>query len=214
MFSGARDLLGHVSLYVGLQKLIGADKLRYRCIDTLALSDGDVVIDVGCGPAYYFDRLPRVKYYGFDTSEVYIQHATARYGAYGTFRSKVFDEADLASMPRANAILLFGLLHHLSDADSVKLLRLLARALAPGGQVVALDTVFDPSQGRVSRWMSEHDRGQFVRSGSEFTHLATMAFRDIEAEILSGLTRVPASYWLMRMRIPIEGSPRGCDESP
>src|SRR5439155_16991053 len=62
MLAAAKNLLGHVPLYVALQRALGADRLRYRCLDELALSDGDTVIDVGCGPAYYFNRLPKVRY--------------------------------------------------------------------------------------------------------------------------------------------------------
>ena len=58
MLGAVKGLLGHVPLYVALQRGIGADRLRYRCLDELDLQPGQVVLDVGCGPAYYFDRLP------------------------------------------------------------------------------------------------------------------------------------------------------------
>jgi len=62
MFPG----LGVLSLpnaYIAVQRALGADRLRYICIDELRLTPGDVVLDVGCGPAYYLHKLPPgVKY--------------------------------------------------------------------------------------------------------------------------------------------------------
>ncbi|MGI5214171.1 class I SAM-dependent methyltransferase [Plantactinospora sp. CA-290183] len=206
MLSAVKGLLGHVSLYVALQRGLGADRLRYRCLDELALSDGDTVIDVGCGPAYYFERLPRVSYFGFDTSARYIAHARKRWGDRAEFRCEVFGEEHLGQIPPADAVLLLGLLHHLSDADSRHLLKVAGRALAPGGRVIAVDTCFEPRQGRISRWMSENDRGEHVRTPEGFVALARESFADVDGEIIDDATRVPSSFWLMRMRDPVLAS--------
>lgn len=204
MLAALKGLLGHVPLYVALQRGLGADRLRYRCLDELALADGDTVIDVGCGPAYYFERLPRVRYHGFDTSERYIDYARERWGSdRAQFRCEVFGEQHLAEIPPADAVLLLGLLHHLSDDDSRQLLRVAGKALAPGGRVIAVDTCFEPRQGRVSRWMSENDRGEYVRSPEGFVELAREAFGDVDGEIIDDATRIPSSFWLMRMRQPV-----------
>jgi SAM-dependent methyltransferase len=199
-----KALLGNVALYVGLQKALGADRLRHRCLDELALRDGDTVIDVGCGPAYYFDRLPKVTYVGFDTSERYIAHARRRYGSdRATFHAEVFGERHLDRIPPADAVLLLGLLHHLSDDESRHLLRTAGKALAPGGRVIAVDTCYEPGQGRVSRWMSDNDRGEHVRTPEGFVALAREAFGEVDGEVVDDATRVPSSFWLMRMRAPV-----------
>ncbi|WP_422773868.1 class I SAM-dependent methyltransferase [Plantactinospora sp. WMMC1484] len=204
MLAGLKSLLGHVPLYVALQRGLGADRLRYRCLEELALADGDTVIDVGCGPAYYFERLPRVRYFGFDTSPRYIEYAQRRWGGdRAEFRCEVFGEQHLATIPPADAVLLLGLLHHLSDSDSRHLLRVAGRALAPGGRVIAVDTCFEPRQGAVSRWMSKNDRGEHVRTPEGFVALAREAFTDVDGEIIDDVTRIPSSFWLMRMRAPV-----------
>jgi SAM-dependent methyltransferase len=203
MLAAAKSLLGHVPLYVALQRGLGADRLRYRCLDELALADGDTVIDVGCGPAYYFERLPRVRYFGFDTDPGYIDYAKKRWGDRADFRAEVFGEQHLAELPPADAVLLLGLLHHLSDEDSRHLLRVAAKALAPAGRVIAVDTCFEPRQGRISRWMSENDRGEHVREPAGFVALAREAFEDVDGEVIDDATRIPSSFWLMRMRKPI-----------
>jgi SAM-dependent methyltransferase len=198
-----KDLLSNVPLYLGLQRLVGADLLRYRCIEELSITPGDVVIDIGCGPAYYFDRLPQpITYHGFDTDEGYVAWATKRWGSRGTFHQGIFDDAAAASLPKPNAVMLLGLLHHLSDQESRALLALSSRILAPGGRVVSVDTCFEPNQGRLSRWMSENDRGEYVREPQGFADLANVEFGDVTGEVVSAQRRIPGAYWLMRMRSP------------
>jgi SAM-dependent methyltransferase len=212
MLTAVKTLLGHVPLYVALQRGLGADRLRYRCLDELGLADGDTVIDVGCGPAYYFERLPRVRYHGFDTSPRYIDWARRRWGDRAEFHCEVFGEEHLDRIPPADAVLLLGLLHHLPDADSRHLLRVAARALAPGGRVIAVDTCYEPGQGRISRWMSDNDRGEHVREPRGFVELARESFAQVDGEVIDDATRVPSSFWLMRMRdplVPAEPTPAG-----
>jgi SAM-dependent methyltransferase len=206
---GIKDLLAFVPIYVALQRSLGAHRLRYRCIEELALQPGDCVLDVGCGPAYYVGRLPQgVRYYGFDTSARYIEYARRRFGgANAEFRCEVFSERHLAELPPVKAVMLLGLLHHMSDDDSRRILSLTGRALAPGGRVISVDTCFEPAQGRLSRWMSENDRGEFVRTPEQYVWLARRSFGEVDGQVVSGATRIPSSFWMMRMRSPAVGDP-------
>jgi SAM-dependent methyltransferase len=203
MLKQAKSFLAQPPVYIALQKAIGADRLRYRTIDRLELKPGQAVLDVGCGPAYYLDRLPDVKYYGFDTDPGYIAWAKERWGERGEFECAIFGDEQVDRLPKFDAIMLLGLIHHLSDDDSRNLLRLATRALAVGGRVVSVDTVFEPAQGRVSHWMSANDRGEYVRTPEGFNALAGEYFGEVEGEVVNDATRIPASYWLMRMSAPL-----------
>ena len=99
--------------------------------------------------------------------------------------------------------MLLGLLHHMSDDECRQLLHLVGRALAPGGRVIGVDTCFEPSQGRISRWMSENDRGEHVRTPEEFVALARESFGDVHGHAVTDATRIPSSFWMMRMRTPV-----------
>ena len=195
-------LLGNVGLYIAVQKGIGADRIRYRCLDEVELKPGDRVLDVGCGPAYYFNRLPEVKYVGFDTSEPYIAYARRRFGKRGDFRCGVLADEHLSELGQFDAVLLFGLLHHLDDAHCAALLDLTARLLAPGGRVVSCDTTVHEGQRRVSRWMSENDRGEHVRQPKSYDSLARAHFGELETTMLDTLSRLPTSIYMMRMTAP------------
>lgn len=196
-------LLGNAALYVAVQKGIGADRIRHRCLEEAALKPGERVLDVGCGPAYYLDRLPAVSYVGFDTSAAYLAHARRRHAGRGDFRRGIVTAERLRELGEFDAVLLFGLLHHLDDPECGTLLDLCASALAPGGRVVSCDPVVHKGQSRVSRWMSEHDRGGYVRAPEAYEHLAAARFGELETSLLDTLSRVPASHYLMRMAGPL-----------
>ena len=206
MLARLRQTLDNVGLYIALQKGIGADRIRYRCLDEAELKPGDRVLDVGCGPAYYFDWLPEVEYVGFDTSERYVAYARRRYGERGDFRCEILTAEHLSKLGQFDAVLLLGLLHHLDDADSASLLDLSAKALAPGGRVVSCDTTVHEGQRRVSRWMSENDRGGYVRRPESYDSLARARFGELETHLLYDLTRVPTSIYMMRMAAPLDTS--------
>ncbi|WP_460806706.1 hypothetical protein [Micromonospora zhanjiangensis] len=102
-----------------------------------------------------------------------------------------------------NAVMMVGLLHHLSDREAEDLLELAARALAPEGTVVSVDNCFEPEQGRVARWMSAHDRGQHVREPESLVALAQKVFKTVDGTVIRGITRIPYSFWMMRMGNPL-----------
>jgi SAM-dependent methyltransferase len=203
MITHLRQTLDHVGLYITLQKGIGADRIRYRCLDEAELKPGDRVLDVGCGPAYYVDRLPKVDYVGFDTCEPYVAYARRHYGARGDFRCGMLTADHLSELGQFDAVLLFGLLHHLDDAQCAVLLDISARGLAPGGRVVSCDPTLHQGQHRVSRWMSENDRGEHVRRQESYDGLARASFGDLKTCVLDTLSRVPTSHYMMRMAEPL-----------
>jgi SAM-dependent methyltransferase len=207
-----KSLLGHVPLYVALQRGIGADRLRYRCLEELDLQPGHVVVDVGCGPAYYFNRLPGgIRYFGFDTSSRYIDYARRRFGDRGDFRTEIFGAEHVRELPPVDAVMLLGLLHHLSDQQARDLLGLAGRALAPGGRIISVDTCFEPNQGRISHWMSANDRGEFVRKPAGFVAIAEEFFADVDGEVVDDATRIPSSHWMMRMAKPHQSASNAGD---
>ena len=209
VLDGLRRLLGNVHLYIGLQRGLGTDRVRYWCLDEAGLEPGHAVLDVGCGPAYYLDRLPPgVTYHGFDTNEPYLAYARSRFGDRGEFHRGRFTRDCLANLPAFDVVLLFGLLHHLSDDDCTALLDVTSRGLAPGGRLISVDPCTHPGQGRVSRWLAVNDRGEFVRAPEAFDALARRSFAEVDSEIRGDLMRVPYSQYVMRMSRPIAGAAR------
>ncbi|WP_371666999.1 methyltransferase domain-containing protein [Streptomyces sp. NBC_00289] len=188
--------------YIAFQRAVGADRLRYLCMDRLALKPGDRVLDIGCGPGYYLDRLPAgVRYDGYDTSGRYIAYARRRHWGSGiAFHHRSYHADASSGRGQFTAVILMGILHHLPDEECRELLGQVSEALTDGGCVVSVDTCFSPGQGIVSRWMSENDRGSFVRTSESLLSLAGDVFLDVSGDVLDGVTRIPGSYLTMCMR--------------
>jgi SAM-dependent methyltransferase len=148
-----------------------------------------------------------VEYVGFDTSERYVAHARRRYGERGDFHCEILTAEHLGKLGQFDAVLLLGLLHHLDDAACATLLDLAARALAPGGRVISCDATLHEGQRRLSRWMSENDRGGHVRRPESYDSLARARFGELETHLIDNLTWVPTSTYLMRMAAPLSRRP-------
>lgn len=197
--SGLRGALSHPGVYGAFQDLLGARRARaWICADYLRMHGGEVVVDVGCGPAHVMDELPRaIEYHGFDLSPAYIAAARAHYGDRGSFHCA--DVCDLAATPLPPCDLAFaiGLLHHMDDGAARALLLRLHERLAPGGRLVTVDPAYWPAQSRIARWIIGRDRGQHVRTGPAYRALADGVFARVELSRRDDLLRIPYSHAIL-----------------
>ncbi|MEO5729771.1 MAG: class I SAM-dependent methyltransferase [Byssovorax sp.] len=199
----ALSILGHPAAYILSQRAVGAHLARDMALEALEPTVGQRVLDIGCGPAYYFDRLPRCDYFGFDTDAAYIADAQRRFGDRARFFAEPYTEDRRKTLPPIDRIMLMGLLHHLDDAACEGLLDLVARSLAPRGRVVTLDTVLFEGQSALARLLAKNDRGDFIRYPEGFLALARRRFASVEHRILGGDTwRMPSSHFLMVLAEP------------
>ncbi len=196
------NVLKSPRVYVSFQRAVGGAQMRDDALEQLALRDGEAVLDLGCGPAYYMPKLPRVDYYGFDTDTTYIEWARKQWGDRGRFFDEPFGPQHLGALPKFDAVMMMGLLHHLDDPTADALLATIARALAPTGRVVALETVLYEGQSGFSRLLSKNDRGDFVRPPSEYRRLGFAHFEKESGRIVGGRPPVPTECYLMQLEKP------------
>src|SRR5467141_1456157 len=97
----------------------------------LRVGQGLRTLDLGCGPGAFADAFDGDDYYGADLNAGYIEWARRH-------RKGTFLACDARTVPlpdqRFDQVLIFGLLHHLSDDVTRAVLKETRRLLVPGGR--------------------------------------------------------------------------------
>jgi SAM-dependent methyltransferase len=156
---------------------MGAHRLRMRFVDEFIRPfAGCTILDIGCGTADILEYLPSVDYYGFDISEAYIKRASSRFRRRGTFFCKALTQSEIVKMPKFDIVLALGLLHHLDNDSARNVMHLASQALKPQGRLVTYDPCFDAEQNSISHFLISIDRGQNVRTKTDYEALANAAF--------------------------------------
>lgn len=203
--TGLRRMLSVPWIYEQFQNTVGAGPARRWVADQYwRLKGGEKVIDIGCGPGVIFDSLPRdITYLGFDLSETYIKRAQARYGSRATFM--VSTAAEQLKKPDARFMdadlaMCNGLLHHLTDEESLEVLRFAYQALKPGGRLVCVEPCFLVRQRWLSRFVMNLDRGNYLREEHAWKALVGKVFESYTTDISTALVHVPYVHILIECR--------------
>lgn len=187
--------------YALFQKLVGGEPAVQWVNDNFWRSKtGQKIVDIGCGPGNTVHHLsPGVSYVGFDISDEYIRHAQVKFAndPSKTFLVGVAEDFVVnlpEAMQGADLVIMNGLLHHLDDNEALTALRLAKKALAPHGRLICLEGCFLLRQAPMAHWLLSKDRGQNVRTETEWKALTAQVFSEFETHILTGLLRIPYTH--------------------
>ena len=194
---GLRKLLSVPAFYSALQTAVGAPNARIRFVtEHVRPEPGEEILDIGCGTGEILQLLKGQTYVGFDLSESYIEAARARFGSLGRFLvGSVAQPPPLAGA--FDLVIAVGVLHHLDDPGAQTLVDLARSHLRPGGRLVTLDPVLVPGQNPLARALAMRDRGDFVRSPSEYAALASARFESVVTTEHHDYLRLPYSHLAM-----------------
>lgn len=154
------------------------------------------VLDFGCGIGYHSLEFPKANYLGIEPLQSCVKKAHELFSE-NNRRFVLGDHKTLKEIPDSSfdLIIAIGVLHHINDDIIDEFLQESRRILRKGGRITTLDPVLHESQSILSRWVVKRDRGQWVRSQSEYSKLFARCFPGrVEQRIYTGLLRIPYDH--------------------
>lgn len=175
----------HPVLFIFCRSLLENDFKAIRALirRDLQLSPGVRTLDLGCGPGAFSDLFEQGDYVGADLNQRYIDYARAH--RRGTF---VVADARQLELPdqRFDQVLIFGLLHHLSDEVVRDVLAECHRILAAGGRVLVIEDIPAISKlNLVGHLIHNVENGEHIRPADEYRKLYRERFVIDHEEILA-----------------------------
>lgn len=203
--SGIRHALATPFIYDLFQSLVGAYAWRRKVVERFlaaAIPERGLVVDIGCGTAEVLDFLPEgIEYVGLDANPDYIEKARARHANRNArFHCEELSPRFTLGERRADAILAFGLIHHLDDALSADLFRVAKNLLGANGFLLTLDPLFKDGQSAIARYIISQDRGTAVRTEQAYKALAAREFSTVESHIDASPLYIPYTGIVMKCR--------------
>lgn len=198
--TGLHRLLNRAGVYGALQGLLLRKGSRERYVrEFIRPFPGCRILDIGCGPADILAQLPPSigEYVGFDMNPGYIEAARRRWGGRGTFHCRKVEAATLPAGAAYDIVLANGIVHHLDDAETLRLFDIAHRALERGGRLLTYDNVHLENQHWFARWLIARDRGKAVRTREGYEALARSRFARVDAAVLHDTLRVPYTILVM-----------------
>jgi cyclopropane fatty-acyl-phospholipid synthase-like methyltransferase len=167
------------------QSIVGGIRARRICLrDYVKRTPGMVVIDIGCGPGYTAKWLPESQFFGLD-------YATRKFGRHADFHCGLFSPQYASILPKADLVLMMGLLHHLTDEECVSLLRLARSAMKNGGKLLTLDGCYRDGQSGIARYFLDSDRGEYIRTPESYIRIARSVFDEVIPSVRDDLFFIP-----------------------
>jgi 2-polyprenyl-3-methyl-5-hydroxy-6-metoxy-1,4-benzoquinol methylase len=154
------------------------------------------ILDIGCGPGIIVSYLPPCQYLGFDLNPRYIEVAKRR-TPNAQFVCERVSQFSLAKEQNFDVVLALGIVHHLDDAEALQLFQIAYCALKQGGKLVTFDGVYSDGQSTASRWLLSKDRGEYVRSETEYVGIASQIFSNVRPSVRHDLLRIPYTHLIL-----------------
>lgn len=198
--SGIYSAFSSPQVYLLFQNAIGARDARKKLVNRYyGLDSVSRILDIGCGTADILEYIPdRIEYVGFDLSEKYIEHAKKKFNRSNvSFYSEEVSKASVNHLGKFDLVLSTGVLHHLDDTSASHLFGIAREALAPGGRLITLDPCFVSDQSMISKALVSSDRGENVRTPSQYESLAISVFDKVEADHVDDFLRVPYDHTVL-----------------
>jgi len=189
------DVLNQPKLYSLVQAALKTKRYEDNLSQLIGVVSQIRVLDFGCGPGDLYPRFKDCYYLGLDPLQSCIDRAQTIYGQNDTTRT--FALGNQLSLKQFESgsfdlVIAIGVLHHISDEESMELVEEVRRILKPNsGRFITLDPVRHNDESILSRILVSQDRGRFVRTPNHYKSLISKRLSIQQSKVLKSLIRIP-----------------------
>ena len=186
-------------IYNSWQLLSGAEKAKkVFFLEHIKPFENCRILDIGCGTGIALDYIDvRCQYVGLDINQDYINSAKKKYKQRGSFYCSSV-EGFKWSEKKFDIVIGLGILHHLSDVDSIKLINIARENLVESGIFILVEPVWHKDQSFIEKLLMRLDRGKNIREEHEYLQLLGKNFKKNESKIYTGLLNIPWTLAIMK----------------
>lgn len=171
-----RRILEIPLIYDVFQCLVGSKK-RHRILKNEYIGNvaGLKILELGCGTSDILECFEETcDYIGVDIDEDYIKSARLRYSNKSFAKFICADVNDFARNcdEKFDLILMTAVIHHISDDEVERCFESIKKLLKENGRFISFDCVYREGMSRFEKFLVDIDRGQYVRTESEYVRLA------------------------------------------
>lgn len=194
-----RTVLKSPIIYTSYQKLVGGYRARKKFIeDYLNIGPTDKLLDFGCGPGDILQFLPKLNYTGVDIDPIYIEKANEKYGSRGRFICSELSKINLEHEEGTfDYVIATGVLHHMTNEECTSFIAWASSLLKPNGRLLTLDGCYIPNQNKISKYLMDKDRGEYVRTPEAYKELVSKGFINVKGNIEENYFYVPYTLLIM-----------------
>jgi 2-polyprenyl-3-methyl-5-hydroxy-6-metoxy-1,4-benzoquinol methylase len=182
--TGIYKILSFFLFYRLTQKIMSGVSFRSNFVKNFIKNKNNYILDIGCGTADILESIPNNYYYGFDISQNYINYAKNKFykNNYHFFNEK-FNQNSIKKLPKFDFVILFGILHHLSNIEINSLCFNVKKVLKKSGVILIVDPVLIKKQNFISKLLIKLDRGKNIKNFNEYNKTLKKHFKKITYKI-------------------------------
>jgi len=160
------------SIFIFLRKIIEFNFRSERKVlkhEIQKQNDSIKILDLGCGTGEFSELLKNCNYTGIDINQRYINYAKNKYD-----RNFLLMNATKLDFPNNffDYIVVLGVLHHLDEDNSLKVLNEMIRVLKDDGKIIIMEDVDTGSRIDVlGNLIRRLDEGNFIKTKEEYLNL-------------------------------------------
>ena len=169
-----RTLLEFPFVWNSFEKIIGGSRAKRKFVKNFIIPfEGASILDIGCGTGEIINYMPEdINYVGFDLSNKYIDYAKNKHGNKGDFYCEnITNNISSIQKNTFDFVIALGIIHHLNDNDALILIEKAKNYLKPGGVFMTMDPVYVKNQSKISKFLIDNDRGDYVGNAGRYRSL-------------------------------------------